>query len=131
MGANNAKGQRVFVTNFSDQLGTSSSASAAQVSSAAYEASHVLKASPGTLVSLSGYNSKNASQFIQLFDSATVPADNAVPVAVITAATVANFSFPLPPGGLPFVNGIAVSNSSTGPTKTIGSADCFFSATVR
>jgi len=99
--------------------------------SEAYEASRILKAGPGTLLSLTGYNSKGSAQFIQLHDSATVPADTAVPVLVITAATIANFSLTLPPGGIPFANGIVVCNSSTAPTKTIGSADTFFTAVVR
>lgn len=100
-------------------------------SSTAYEASRILKSGPGTLLSLTGYNSKGSAQFIQLHNSATVPADTAVPIAVLTVATVGNFAFTLPPGGIPFSTGIVVCNSSTGPTKTIGSADTFFTAVVR
>jgi hypothetical protein len=135
MANSNAKGQRVFITNLADLYGTSASSStttaATTVNSVAYENSRVLKASPGTLVSLTGYNSLASAQFIQLFNSTTVPADAAVPVAVITAAASSNFSFPLPDGGLPFSTGIAVSNSTTGPTKTIGAANCYFTAVVR
>lgn len=99
----------------------------------AYEASRVISTRPGKLMSLAGYNSKGSAQFIQLHDATSVPADTAVPVMVITAATVANFNFDafIPEGGYPFNNGIVVCNSSTGPTKTVGSADCFFTATFR
>jgi hypothetical protein len=101
-----------------------------RVSSAAYEASHVLKNGAGQLVYLSGYNSGGA-QFVQLFNSATVPADTAAPVAVIAVAATSNFSLPIPYPGIPFTTGIAISNSSTGPTKTIGASNCYFTAVVK
>ena len=83
---------------------------------------------PGRLFGLSGYNSKVAAQFIQIFDSATVPADGAVPVVVISVPTAASFQFLLTDYGRLFYNGITIVNSSTGPTKTIGAADCWFDA---
>lgn len=101
------------------------------VNSAAYETSHVLKAVPGRLISLIGYNSKASSQFIQLHNAATLPADTAIPVLTILVAATSNFSVDIPIGGIPFTTGIVASNSSTGPTKTIGSADCYFTAVVR
>lgn len=101
------------------------------VSSTAYEASHVLKASAGQLVSLTGYNSRTSAQFVQVFNSTTVPADATAPVLTFTVPASSNFSYDVPITGLPFSTGIAVSNSSTGPTKTIGSADCYYTAVVR
>jgi hypothetical protein len=98
--------------------------------SAAYEASRVLKASAGTLISLIGYNS-GAAQFIQIHNSATVPADTAVPAYTFTVPATGNFSIDVPISGIPFTTGISVCNSSTGPTKTVGSADCWFSAVIK
>lgn len=108
---------------------TTSPAATSLVSSTAYQASRVLKASPGTLISLSGYNS-GPTQWIQIFNSATVPADAAVPIKILYVPTMDNFSTDIPGTGLPCTTGISVSNSSTGPTKTIGSADCFFTAVI-
>lgn len=101
------------------------------VSSAAYEASHILKATPATLFWVSGYNSKGTAQFIQLFDSATLPADTAVPLLTITVAASSNFTILIPSTGMFFGSGIVISNSSTGPTKTIGSNDCYYTAVVK
>lgn len=100
------------------------------VSSVAYEASRVLKNSEGRLLHLSGYSSKASAQFIQIHDAAAVPADAAVPKAILQVAANSPFEFKLPLNGAPFSNGIVVCNSSTGPTKTVGAADCWFTAEV-
>jgi hypothetical protein len=94
----------------------------------AYAASLVVKAKPGTLFGVSGYNSKASAQFIQIHDAAALPADTAVPVAVVTAAASSNFNFDFGIYGLECNTGIVICNSSTGPTKTIGSADCWIHA---
>lgn len=98
------------------------------VSSTAYEASHVIKASAGRLFGVIGYNSKTSAQFIQIHDSATVPANTAVPIMVIPVSAQDSFFISMGDFPYPFTNGIVVCNSSTAPTKTIGSADCFFTA---
>jgi hypothetical protein len=100
------------------------------VSSTAYEASHILKSTEGNLYAIDGYNSKAGTQFILLFDSATLPAEGAIPKLVLGVATATNFSRDFGVYGLHFQKGIVVCNSSTGPTKTIGSADCFFTARI-
>lgn len=93
----------------------------------AYAANLVVKNSPGMLLSLKGYNSKGSAQFIQVHNAAALPADTAVPIFIATVAASSNFDFPFP-DGLPCDTGIVISNSSTGATKTIGSADVFITA---
>lgn len=95
--------------------------------SVAYEASRVVKVGNGILFGLSGYNSLASAQFIQLHDAAALPADAQVPVEVITVPASSNFNLDFGVHGKAFGNGIVVCNSTTGPTKTIGAANCFFS----
>ena len=97
-------------------------------STAAYAASLVVKATAGTLFGLSGYNSKTSAQFLQVHDAAELPADTAVPAVVITVPATSNFSIDFGERGRWFNTGIVICNSSTGPTKTIGSADVWVDA---
>lgn len=120
--------QRVTIA--SDSTGTIAVTSVAPTNdtSAAYEASSVTKASAGTLWGFSGYNSKTADQFILFFNSTTVPADATAAVLVWKVAALSPFSLDFGLKGRSFSTGIAWSNSSTAPTKTIGSADIFLDA---
>lgn len=101
---------------------------AANASTVAYAASLLVKSAGGTLFGITGYNSKASAQFIQVHDAAALPANAAVPVVVITVPASSNFSIDFGPTGRRFVNGIVLCNSSTGPAKTLGSADCWFDA---
>lgn len=108
--------------------GPSTFTSPSNATSTAYETSRVIKATPGRLAGLSGYNSKTSAQFIQLHNATSLPSESAAPVVVITVPASSNFSIDFGVYGRQFSTGIVVCNSSTGPTKTIGSADCWFDA---
>ena len=95
---------------------------------AAYAASLVVKASAGTLLGFSGYNSHTATVFIQVHDSASLPADTAVPKIVLAVPPTSNFSYDAGQWGRPFTTGIVICNSTTGPTKTIGGSTTWVDA---
>jgi hypothetical protein len=88
----------------------------------------VVKSGAGMLFGISGFNNKVSAQFIQIFDTQTVPSNGAVPDVILTAPTVANFSMDWVFPGRFFRQGIVIVNSSTAATLTIGSADCWFDA---
>ena len=92
----------------------------------AYATNLVVKATAGTLYVVTGFNSKTTGQFIQIHDATALPADASVPKIIFYVAGNSNFSFDLGEYGRAFANGIVICNSSTGPTKTIGAADCWF-----
>lgn len=94
----------------------------------AYEAGRTIKSGEGILCGFSVYNS-GAAQFVLIFDARSL--------ADLTSASVPEFPFPagatslvaanwIP--GRTFRRGIVIANSSTAPTYTAGSADCFFDA---
>ena len=94
----------------------------------AYASNLVIKASAGVLFGVSGYNSKSTAQFIQIHNTTSLPADASVPIVVFRAGPLSNFSYSSDKFGKYFSTGITVCNSSTGPTKTVGSSDCWFTA---
>jgi len=90
--------------------------------SAAYVASQIAKASQGTIFSITGYNSHSSAVFVQLHDSATLPADTAVPAVILKVPAESNFWYEFHEIGRFCQNGICVCGSSTGATKTISGA---------
>lgn len=102
----------------------SSTPTMTRANSSSLEASRVLKSTSGSLRLVFGYNS-GSEQYIQLHDATSLPANGATPAAVIKVPATKSFSIGCD-DGIPFTNGIVVCNSSTSNTKTIGSADCYF-----
>ena len=100
-------------------------------STTAYAASLVVSANPAILLGFSGYNSKTSAQFIQVHDVASLPADAEAPKIVIKVEAESSFAMDFGQDGRQFDTGIVICNSSTGATKTIGSADCWIDAQVK
>lgn len=90
----------------------------------AYGKSLVVTTKPARVISVFGYNA-GPLQWLQIHDAKAVPAEAAVPLHIFKAAAADNFSSIIPVCGLPTSNGIVITNSSTGPTKTIGGDDCW------
>ncbi len=103
------------------------------VSSSAPEASHVLKNAAGALKSISCYSSSASTQYMLIFNSATVPAEGTVPIVtpvVCPAGGNCNYDFTTI-GGLNLSTGIVWTNSSTAATKTIGGATMMCTGAVQ
>lgn len=96
------------------------------VTSQAYESTHVVKSGACTLYGFSGYSSRASSQFVQVHDVRGLPASGAVPVVVIAVTASSNFSYDAGMHGRRFLQGCVIVNSTTGPTYTAGAADTFF-----
>jgi len=94
-------------------------------SSPALQASRVVKTGPGILYGITVTNTLAGTQYVQIFDASTLPADGAVPLLSkqLPASDAVGFSW-LP--GRTFLVGIIVCNSSTIGSKTIGLANCLF-----
>lgn len=102
------------------------------VVSAAAEASHILKASPGCIIS--GYATTGASAgFLMLFNSATVPVDGAVTpqncVSIPATTTIGLNWAPQPPEW--YSAGIVAVFSTTGCFTKTGSATAYFHSLVQ
>jgi hypothetical protein len=91
----------------------------------AYAKSILVSSSESRLFGFSGYNS-GAAQFVLVFDATALPADGAAPDMVIPVAATSLFSAYFGSVGRWMYQGIVLCNSSTGPTLTIGAADCWF-----
>jgi len=100
---------------------------ATRVSATASVASLVVKNAAGKLYKLYITNGGTA-QFFQIYNTASLPADGAVPVHCFRLGANETREIDFTEFGDLFTTGITVSNSSTLATKTIGAADSFISA---
>lgn len=91
-----------------------------------YAASLVVSTSSGVLQDFSGYNNGGA-KFIQVHNGTAVPNNGATPVYFQAVAGTANFQY-LNRRPIPCTTGIVICNSTTGPTLTAGTADCWIHA---
>ena len=96
------------------------------VNSPGYANAILVKSGSGVLYGVSVYNSLASSQWIQLFDLAGLPADGVTPNAIYVVAASSNLGLDFGTHGRYCGLGIVLCNSTTGPTKTIGAANCFF-----
>jgi len=99
--------------------------------STALEASHVIYAGDAILYGLLAVSTNIAEQNILIFDSATVPVDTTMATFAKVVGGESNVEFDFGAAGVRCPHGIAVCNSTTIPTKTIGAADCAFVAVYR
>ena len=91
-----------------------------------FAASGIIRATPGTLLDINGYNNSASTRYFQLYNLAAVPADTAVPATTVVAVPPnSKFSLTFAAGqGRTFDTGITWSSSTTIATKTItGVAD--------
>lgn len=92
------------------------------------EASRVIKSGPGKLYGFTVTNTNASAQFVQVWDSNTVPADGeSTPILSKSVPGSDSVGFSWLPART-FLVGIVLCNSSTIEEKTIGSADCLFDA---
>lgn len=96
--------------------------------SAALAASLIIKASAGKLFKLQIVNTNAVARYFQVHNSATLPADTAVPVFLISVPALSSIEVDFTVYGRYFSTGIVICNSTTAATKTIGAADAWFNA---
>jgi hypothetical protein len=100
---------------------------AATTISAMAAAGVVVKGSAGTLYRVIYTNGNGATRYLQVHNTASAPADTAVPAITISVPTLTSYILELAPFGRYFDTGIYVCHSSTAFTKTIGTTDGGFS----
>jgi hypothetical protein len=108
---------------------TANAPEATLANTTSYAASLQAKASAGRLLSLVVHNS-GPTQFMQVHNTASAASEGAAPIAILSIPAGVTASIAFGSEGLPCSTGIYICNSSTGPTKTIGSANCYITATL-
>lgn len=104
----------------------------ATYSSAALEASAVVSAEEAWLDEVVATNSSAGVLYLQVFDSATVPADTTASYVTIAIPATSTVSWdPRGNKGQKFDNGISVCLSSTAVTKTVAGSVAGFTVRYR
>jgi hypothetical protein len=91
--------------------------------SATTVASLAVKATPGTLYWLFVVNGAGATNYVQVHNAATLPANTAVPLATVGTLAASASGFYVFNPGLYCSTGIVVAKSTTAATLTAGAAD--------
>jgi len=129
----NGSGQAIPCSNSTPLpvTGATGGSAVAPVVSSAAESNHVLKASAGSLLSLTTTLGATAG-WVMVFDATSAPADGAVTPKYCWEMPTANTSLILAwPTSASFATGITVVFSSTGCFTKTGSATAFFSGQVQ
>lgn len=83
----------------------------------------VVKASPGRIYMIMGYNGNAAVRHVQIYNTTAIPADAAVPAMTFPVAANSSFSISFGNWGRYHSVGICIATSTTLATKTLGAAD--------
>ncbi len=90
-------------------------------------ASGVVRATAGTVLTITALNTSASTRYLQLFNTTSVPADTAVPYhCPIKVGAGESVCYALDEG-LAFGTGICWATSSTAATKTVGAAEMWIS----
>lgn len=98
-----------------------------QITSDGLKKSLQIKAAPGALYSITGYNTGPA-QYIAIYDKATTPTVGDKPKLLVKVATETSFYWDFTQIARQFTAGIFIGNTSTAASFTAGADDCLFDA---
>ncbi len=95
-------------------------------------ASGIVKAAPGVFFEVNGFNTSASTRYFQVFNSATVPSNGAVPAIVpIVVPPSSPFSFSFVKDGVELDTGIVWACSTGFGTLTIGAAEMWATVTYK
>lgn len=94
----------------------------------ALAASLVVFSGAGRLLGFTVSSTRASSQFIQVFNATSLPANGAIPLLSVDLATVTSKGIAFDPYGRWFTIGCVIGNSTTQGSLTTGSADCLIDA---
>ena len=104
---------------------------AKHMDSQALQTSGVIVAGPAVFYEVVGFNNSGSTRYFHIYDSATVPADAAIPAMTpLAVGAGGTFSYNFSQAGLALASGLSWASSTTVATKTItGAADMWVTIT--